>query len=437
MTQVNDPDPNPNPANVPTDVPAAGVSTGGASTLRSLADAAAGLAWCSILWPLWFLADGAPTREVVTAWIAVVAGAVVAVVVDRLAGSERTVPVRLSGWVAASAGALCVAVTPAGLSTVILGVLIGAAVGLVAGRPTSAGRPGLVLGGALGVVATVVLFMGPSPDPVVLWFVVLATATPVLASLPGRTARRAGAAGAGRRRRVSVVVVGGAVGLLAWTGANDPQLSWFGPVVAHGPRDVGTVALTFDDGPNVPYSLRIADVLESRGAQGTFFLVGKAIDAEPAAARELMERGHLVGNHSYHHDYWRWLDPGYPELDRTQDAFERHLGVCPALYRPPHGQRTPFVSAQVASEGMRTITWDVSGLDWSLADGDEVARRILARVQPGSIILLHDGLDGFADADRQVVLDALPTILDGLEERGLRPVRVDELVDVPDYLSEC
>jgi peptidoglycan/xylan/chitin deacetylase (PgdA/CDA1 family) len=225
--------------------------------------------------------------------------------------------------------------------------------------------------------------------------------------------------------------------LLAWTGANDPQLSWFGPVVAHGPRDVGMVALTFDDGPNVPYSLRIAEVLESRGAQGTFFLVGKAIDEEPAAARELMDRGHLVGNHSYHHDYWRWLDPGYPELDRTQDAFERHLGVCPALYRPPHGQRTPFVSAQVASEGMRTITWDVSGLDWSLTDGDEVARRILARVQPGSIVLLHDGLDGVADADRQVVLDALPTILDGLEERGLRPVRVDELVDVPDYLPTC
>jgi len=66
-----------------------------------------------------------------------------------------------------------------------------------------------------------------------------------------------------------------------------------------------------------------------------------------------------------------------------------------------------------------------------------VARRILARVQPGSIILLHDGLDGVADADRQVVLDALPIILDGLEERGLRPVRVDELVDVPDYLPDC
>ncbi len=410
-------------------------STGAAPARRSVLDAAIGLAWCSILWPLLFLADGAPSREVVTAWIAVAAGALAAVLADRLAGPARTPPVRLAGWAAASAGALCVAVTPAGLSTVILGVLIGGAVGLTAGWPTS--LRGCAPGTAIGLVAAVALFLGPAPDPVVLWFVVVATAAPVLTAVGIRTPGRDGSAGVGRPRSVAAVVACSALGLLAWTGANDPQLSWFGPVVAHGPRDVGTVALTFDDGPNVPYSLRIADVLESRGARGTFFLVGKAIDAEPAAARELMERGHLVGNHSYHHDYWRWLDPGYPELDRTQDAFERHLGVCPALYRPPHGQRTPFVSAQVASEGMRTITWDVSGLDWSLTDGDEVARRILARVQPGSIVLLHDGLDGVADADRQVVLDALPLILDGLEERGLRPVRVDELVDVPDYLPDC
>ncbi len=411
---------------------------------RAVADAAVGLAWTALLWPLLLLGDAAPAREVVTAAVAVVVGALSAVVVDRLVGSGRTRRVRLCGWAAAAAGALCAAVTPAGLSTAILGVVIGAALGLVAGRPAQVRRA--LPGAVAGVVVAVLLFVGPAPDPVVLWFVVVAAAVPVAAAfasgatrpLPGGAGSVApGHGGPTRRRWVPVGIVGSAMALVAWTGANDPQLSWFGPVIAHGPRDVPAVALTFDDGPNVPYSLRIAEVLESRGARGTFFLVGKAIDAEPAAARELLDRGHLVANHSYHHDYWRWLDPGYPELDRTQDAFTRHLGVCPALYRPPHGQRTPFVNVQVASEGMHTITWDVSGMDWSLTDGSEVARRILARVRPGSIILLHDGLDGVVDADRQVVLDALPIILDGLAERGLRPVRVDELVDVEAYRPTC
>ena len=75
--------------------------------------------------------------------------------------------------------------------------------------------------------------------------------------------------------------------------------------------------------------------------KGTFFTVGKALDARPDITRALYDDGHLLGNHSYHHDYWRWLDPRYPELDRTQDAFERALGVCPGFFRPPHGQRTP------------------------------------------------------------------------------------------------
>ena len=67
-----------------------------------------------------------------------------------------------------------------------------------------------------------------------------------------------------------------------------------------------------------------SDILECREP------AGKAIDARPEIARALFDDGQLLGNHSYHHDYWRWLDPRYPELDRTQDAFRRQLGVCPA-----------------------------------------------------------------------------------------------------------
>ena len=197
------------------------------------------------------------------------------------------------------------------------------------------------------------------------------------------------------------------------------------------------MALTFDDGPDDPYSLQVSAILDSHGAKGTFFEVGKAVDARPEIARALYADGQLLGNHSYHHDYWRWLDPRYPELNRTQDAFQRNLGVCPAFFRPPHGQRTPFMLAQASDKNMVTVTWDVSAGDWTAHDGAAVARKILDQVRPGSIILLHDGLDGTVTADRSVLLSALPIILDGLKAKGLEPVRLDELLGRPGYLDHC
>lgn len=227
------------------------------------------------------------------------------------------------------------------------------------------------------------------------------------------------------------------IALVLWVAGNDPTVQWFGGIVTHGDRHDQRVALTFDDGPDDPFTLDISRILDEHGVKGTFFEVGKAIDARPAIVRALYADGHLVANHSYHHDYWRWLDPRYPELDRTQAAFQRQLGVCPAYFRPPHGQRTPFMLAHVSSRGMHTVTWDVSAGDWATPDAALVAKRILDGVKPGSIVLLHDGLDGRVTADRSVLVRALPLILDGLRAKGLTPVRLDELLGTAGYLDHC
>ena len=244
-----------------------------------------------------------------------------------------------------------------------------------------------------------------------------------------------------RRSRYDIAIAAAgsalAVGLVLWVAANDPTVQWFGHITTHGDRHGSQVALTFDDGPDDPYSLEVSQVLDAHGVKGTFFEVGKAIDAKPDIARALYEDGQLVGNHSYHHDYWRWLDPRYPELDRTEEALRRQLGVCPAFFRPPHGQRTPFMLAHVSSKGMHTVTWDVSAGDWATNDPALVATRILDGVKPGSIILLHDGIDGTVTADRTVLVKALPMIIDGLKAKGLTPVRLDELLDRPGYLDHC
>jgi peptidoglycan/xylan/chitin deacetylase (PgdA/CDA1 family) len=215
---------------------------------------------------------------------------------------------------------------------------------------------------------------------------------------------------------------------LGLVGATNPALAWLGPVTSHGPRDRARVALTFDDGPNGEMTLAVAAALQERGVQGTFFTVGKAVDQEPGIVARLLAAGHLVGNHSYAHDGWRFIQPGYPELERGDRAVRGAAGFCPRFFRPPHGTHTPFVTLAAHRAGVRVITWDVSAQDWQATDPADLTRRIVTAARPGSIILLHDGLDGAPGADRRVLLAALPGIIDGLRARGLDPVRLDTLL---------
>jgi len=251
---------------------------------------------------------------------------------------------------------------------------------------------------------------------------------------PAQVAEASGESAAGRRvRRLRVVsvglfvvvVVGGYVGYL---GGSTVDAAWFGGGVTHGDRHRGEVALTFDDGPNPTASLQVARILDEHDTKGTFFQVGKAIAARPDLVRRLHDDGQLLGNHSYTHDSWAWLDPWYREMGQTDRAFDRAIGRCPTFYRPPHGQRTPFVRHVADNHRERMVLWDVSAQDWVTKDPRLIARRILAGVRPGSIILLHDGLDGDVSVDRSVLVRALPLILDGLEAKGLKPVRLDQLI---------
>ncbi len=166
--------------------------------------------------------------------------------------------------------------------------------------------------------------------------------------------------------------------LTGYIGSESPDVTWFGGGAVHGPSNGNEVALTFDDGPNVGSTEKVMAILDANHIKGTFFEVGKAIDADPQITRALYEDGQLLGNHSYNHDQWRWLDPWYPELQRTQSAFQRAIGTCPVLYRPPHGDRTPFLAHVVRDHHMHMVLWSASAADWATQDAQLVARRILA-----------------------------------------------------------
>ena len=300
---------------------------------------ATGYGFALVLVPIVTLEDGATVREVVTTVVAAVLATLVGVLFLRRAAGRSTA---WAGPLLIAVGSLMYAVTPAGLATVIIALLVGAGAGLTAGgMPVPGPRWAHLAGVGAGAMTIAAAWVLGRDDAVALVAAVLMSVAAVVvractAGLPVAT---------GPRRSLAGVALFGALALVVWTGMNDPQLSWFGPVSANGPRDVRQVAITFDDGPNDPFSLDIAAILDDHGVKGTFFEVGKALDAEPEVARRLMDDGHLLGNHSYHHDYWRWLDPRYPELDRTQQVFKRAPGrvppVLPAAPRPTHAVHEP------------------------------------------------------------------------------------------------
>jgi peptidoglycan/xylan/chitin deacetylase (PgdA/CDA1 family) len=225
----------------------------------------------------------------------------------------------------------------------------------------------------------------------------------------------------------STLVVGMS-GLTGYFGATTVGATWFGGGLVHGSRASGEVAITFDEGPDTSDTPAIMKVLDAAGVKASFFVVGKTLDVSPQVVRALVADGQLVGNHSYHHDDWRWLDPNYPELERTQQAFAREIGTCPVWFRPPHGQRTPLMARVVKDHGMRMAMWDVSVSDRDDNDPHTIATKVLGSVRGGSIIDLHAGLDGTSAAHRAAVVAALPLILDGLRALNLKPVRLDALV---------
>lgn len=207
--------------------------------------------------------------------------------------------------------------------------------------------------------------------------------------------------------------------------------------ITHAEGTPPFVAITFDDGLNGDTTRAAADTLERYGAPGTFFVVAYTVTEQPELARHLRDGGHLLANHSYDHPRARKTDLRYTQAARAQATFSDAFGECPAFFRPPWGVQTPFVNAAVKRAHMRTVLWDVEVADWDETDPARLAANVLAKVRPGSIILLHDGEDGHLGANRSTTVAALPAILEGLKARGLTPVRLDELLGIPGYTTDC
>ena len=212
-------------------------------------------------------------------------------------------------------------------------------------------------------------------------------------------------------------------GAVVW-GTLWPRSRLSGPVLARLPTDRKAVWLTIDDGPSDD-TPAILDLLDAHDARATFFLVGARAQTRPALVREIVRRGHTLGNHSFDHpsaSFWR-LGPRAMarQIARAQAALGGIAGQPPRWFRAVVGMANPFVAAPLKRHGLARVAWSARGFDAVEQDPVVVVTRLEGGLAPGAIVLLHEG----AAHGRSV--ETLALWLRRMDERGYRSVLPEDL----------
>jgi peptidoglycan-N-acetylglucosamine deacetylase len=225
--------------------------------------------------------------------------------------------------------------------------------------------------------------------------------------------------------------------LFAYHGVN-PRSRFYGKVLSNGNRNRLRIALTFDDGPNEPYTSQVLSVLEQYRIKATFFIIGQNARRYPETCRQIVAAGNALGNHSYHHHKSLCLRRGKTvtrDIEMARQAIYECTGLEPKLFRPPHGFRTPWLMRTVRNLGYTVVTWDNMTSDWNAEkSGEEIVQAILQRAKPGGVIVLHDGRDTRLRYDRSHMLQALPSVIEALVEKGFEFATIPELLESEEEL---
>ena len=256
--------------------------------------------------------------------------------------------------------------------------------------------------------------------------------------LPGKCADSAGVGG-------RAGVLRGAAGDVRRDGGADrvvgPQLPHGGPVgnatagalrqydaVYVGDTEEKVIYLTFDAGYEAGYTEQILDVLKKHDVKAAFFVVGTYIENNPELVRRMVEEGHIVGNHTWHHYNMSQiadLQSFTRELQSVADQYREATGeeMLP-YYRPPQGVYSEENLKMAKSLGYRTVFWSLAYVDWNRdaqPTPEQAYEKLLPRIHPGAVVLLHS-----TSATNAEILDDLLT---KWADMGYRFGTLDELFD--------
>jgi peptidoglycan/xylan/chitin deacetylase (PgdA/CDA1 family) len=207
-----------------------------------------------------------------------------------------------------------------------------------------------------------------------------------------------------------------------------PGYGFYLPVISRGSSGSRAVALTFDDGPDQATTPALMELLKRHEATATFFIIGERAAAHPGLVKLILSGGHSIGNHSYHHSpllMLRSLSRLRAEIQTTQELLSE-FGVSAHAFRPPVGITSPRLGPVLAEAGLVCVNFSRRGFDAGNRRLSRLSEKILKRVKPDDIILMHDrspkGSTGAVS-----FISEVEHILSGLKEKNMHVLPLSEL----------
>lgn len=211
-----------------------------------------------------------------------------------------------------------------------------------------------------------------------------------------------------------------------------PRSHWLGSNWTHLPEWSAArneVALTIDDGPEPEVTPQVLDMLDRLQIKATFFCIGRRAKLYPDLTREIVRRGHEVGNHSQqHHFNFSMSGPNamMREVSAAQQTLTEIIGVQPKFFRAPAGLRNMFLAPVLSRLNLQLAHWSIRAYDTQAKNPERVKAKLLGGLKPGNIVLLHDGNAARTKSDQPMILAVLPSLVEAARQQNLRFVTLSE-----------
>jgi len=181
-------------------------------------------------------------------------------------------------------------------------------------------------------------------------------------------------------------------GILAWGSAN-VRSGLFSKTLCSGNMEKRTIALTFDDGPDKIITPAILDILKKEDIRAAFFCIGRKVEENQALLKKIDKEGHVIGGHSYSHNFFfdlfsskRMLE----EMQNTEEVISKSINRNIRMFRPPYGVTNPPLAKALGKKKYHVIGWSLRSKDTVTEDENDLLGRVTGKLKPGDIVLFHD-----------------------------------------------